>query len=415
MVSIIAVLWTSALVSTAIPADAITITATPALPVQNLVHNAGFEERSEFPARDRTVTSAPFWQLYRAEDTECVTDEESHTGRYSYKFVGNTELSKFIRQRDAGKGILKEPLKKGTEIILSAWSKSTGANPKGKSYGLSTQIHGKWLGGPSFKKSEHDWQYAEDVIALPAEKTHSVRIYIAYYNQTGIAYFDDVFLGLNKTKLTLKAALPNLKRVTVIDDQDKQVFDSDVLPENTNTFEKTIDVRTRRIYTVKIEDTQGNTCTRRYPEPGTAIDLAALHKAGKVTVETNMQCRSPNFPAMGAASVFDGSTDYGSGVYESTDGPAVFTLKLGKPRAISRIGVGLKPGSTETGSVSILIGDKWETVKQYVHAQPGTIDAIQLTAPQTISAVKIELTDCPGLKALTELQLFEDPGVVSAE
>ncbi|MGC9318123.1 MAG: DUF4838 domain-containing protein [Armatimonadota bacterium] len=390
----------------------ILVTADPPLPVPNLVRNAGFEQELHFPAGDGIGGPVRGWEEHDTTEADGVTGEQAHRGRYAYRLVGERAVSKCIRQRHVGRLILQRPLAEGTRVLCSAWSTCTGADPEGGHYGLTTTACGQYLGGPKFTKSAHDWEYAESMLDLPGEAAEVSSLYVMYYDQTGTACFDDIFLGLGATELTVQVRLPGLRRVTVVDDHGEEVFTSEAIADGADAFEKTLQVPTRRIYTVRAEDADGTTHIRHYPERGERIDLARLYAEGETAVETTMTGTSPAFPAVGPAGVFDGSTAHGSGVYEADDDEAVFILTLDRPRQICRVGVGLKPGSPESARVSLLIDDRWETIREYEDACLEGLDIIQLPAPATITGLKIEISDCPGLRALTEVQLFEDPGVI---
>jgi len=393
---------------------AIVVTGDPPLPVTNLVRNGSFEQSGEFPAGEGAGRSAPGWQGYGTEDDDGVTEEHARSGRYCYKLVGNEALSKNIRQRHLGRLALQEPLKKGTQILCGAWSKSTGANPKGGHYGLSTQACGRYLGGPSFAKAAHDWQYAERTITLPEDASSISSLYVTYYEQNGTVYFDDIFLGVGATNLSFKVVLPSLKRVTVLDDRGEMILDSGTLPEGTDALEKTVNAPTHRTYTVRAEDADGNLHVRQYPAQGKKIDLAGLYESGKVSIQTNMTGSNPSFPAMGAGAVFDGNIRYGRGTYEgeTDDDITRFVVKLQRPYVICQIGLCLRPGSPTCAELFVMTNGEWKPIRSYWHTVTDSTDMVYLQPAETITAVKIEITDCPGLKALTELQLFEDPGVV---
>lgn len=390
----------------------IVITAEPPLPVANLVRNNGFEQPLHFPAGEGIGDPIRAWEPSDTGDADGVTDEEAHSGEYSYRFVGDKKLTKNIRQRHLGRTELDQPLKKGTEMACSGWSKCTGADPRGGHYSLTTRACGRYFGGPHFTKATHDWEYAENAFELTEDVAELNSVYVLYYEQTGTAYFDDIFLGVGATDLTFNIALPDLKRITVADETGTEVFDSGPLSPGTDSFENTVHVPTRHTYTVRAGRQNGEVYVRSYPEAGTRLDLARMYAGSEIDIETTMAHRNPNFPQMGPAAVFDGTIAFGSGVYADTGGKGTFELILDRPRMLCRIGIALKPGSPESAIVSVLTDDGPRTIRRYEHADTETIDMVPLSPPVTITGVRIEITDCPGLAALTELQLFEDPGVV---
>jgi hypothetical protein len=104
---------------------------------------------------------------------------------------------------------------------------------------------------------------------------------------------------------------------------------------------------------------------RRYfdvltPDVG-KIDLATKYRENQIQVTSNMAYTSAAHPRAGLAAAFDGSTEYwSSAVSQGTDGS--FTIKLDQQYDLTRIGLALRNGRAESGTVSLSTdGTNWTT------------------------------------------------------
>ena len=77
------------------------------------------------------------------------------------------------------------------------------------------------------------------------------------------------------------------------------------------------------------------------PGPG-RLNLAALHRSGKLTVNTTMTWTSRRRPLARPGGAFDGSTGYWSSAVSA--GPGRYVLHLNRMRAFTRIGLSLRRG-----------------------------------------------------------------------
>ncbi|WP_156326014.1 exo-alpha-sialidase [Nonomuraea sp. SBT364] len=78
------------------------------------------------------------------------------------------------------------------------------------------------------------------------------------------------------------------------------------------------------------------------PAPG-RLDLAALHRAGTLAVDSTMTWSSASRPRTRASGAFDGSTAYWSSAV-AAGGPGTLTLGFDRARSFTRIALSLRPG-----------------------------------------------------------------------
>ncbi len=392
--------------------DAIIVSSVPSLPVANLVRNGGFEQNAAFPAGEGRGLPMREWQAYHTAESDGLAAEAAHTGRYGCQLAGNASLNKGIRQRHLGRGILNEILPADTEMLVGAWSKCAGVNPNGGHYALTVSAGGRSVASLAFPKEDHNWHYAEKTFLLTEAGNEIRELWVLYSDQTGVGCFDDIFLGRGSTELSLSVRLPGLNHVSVNDDMGGEVFASEAQCDAGRAFQKSISVPTHRTYTIRAEDARGICHVRQYPEQGHLIDLAGLHRAGRLAIETTMTTDAWGGPR-GVDAVFDGSVAFGSAIYAGADsaGAAELTVKLDRPYRVCRIALCLKPGVPESGDVTVMSGGRWINVKQYEYDVTDAMDAVHVQPSALVTAVRVRITDAAGIKALTDLQVYEDPGV----
>ncbi|MDD2708673.1 MAG: hypothetical protein PHV34_11850 [Verrucomicrobiae bacterium] len=378
--------------------EPILITSDPPLPASNFVKNPGFEEPAEFSP------GVPYWEFHGTGPEDGLSTEAAHSGKYSIKLTGKRGENKSFRQLGIGKNA-PLPFKKDLALVVGAWSKATGVLPTGGVFGLALQA-GNYLPAPSFAKDSHEWTYAEKILVLTQDVAAVGPLTTLFYDQVGTAYFDDFYLSYANVQLALKVDVPDLKQVCLLDEANRKVFDSGLL--STNRFERTLEVRAQHTYCVKAEDQKGKMYVKHYPALDRKLDLLALYKAKRIKVETNMTLRKAAFPAMGIAGVFDGSPEYGSGVYEGEDPNSSFAVELDHPYRISKIGLCLKPRGVESAELSIRTKAGWRKIKDYRYANSQALAYVYLRPSELVEAVKVNIGDSAGLKSLAELELYED-------
>lgn len=382
-------------------AETILITANPPLPVPNFMNNPGFEEQVEF---DRVIA---YWDLNGVDEDDGLTDKAAHSGKYSFKFTGKRGINKSIRQRSVGAKTAPFPLKNGMTLVSGAWSKSVGAIPGGGAYGLSVKA-GAYRPSPSFDKGTHDWAFSEKIFVLDKDIQALDALYACYYDQEGAVYYDDLYVSYATVQLNVKVLSPDLKQVCLYDNEDRKIFDSGILPRGTNDYTRMEKVRAQKTYYVEAEDYTGKVHVRNYPVLGRKVDLLNLYKEGKIKIDSNMNLTRKEFPGMGAAGVFDGLIEYGNGSYEGNDANSFFTVKLDRAYKIARIGICLKPRSVESAELFVFGNNTWRKIKDYSYASMQSVNYIYLNPSEVVEAVKVSITNGAGLKALTELELYEE-------
>ena len=238
----------------------ITMTSDPALPGENLVKNPGFEEGTKY------------WGGKHAEGSQGVTDEEVHSGTQSYKIVGDPETNKNFYQSYLGGRELETPIPAGTEIVISAWSKARDVNYEGGSYGTAVRVTYaddklSYIPAPAWPKGRHDWLQVTKRVALKKDVKTILTLYGGcYYKQEGVAWFDDFFVGVGKSKLSVKVECPNIKRVKLYSLEQGLIKDSGDLPKGSGTHEFAEDVQLLDVYLVEVTDHAGKTYRKHHPE-----------------------------------------------------------------------------------------------------------------------------------------------------
>lgn len=253
----------------------ITITSDPPLPAENLLKNPGFEDGDQ-----------P-WLRQDAADEDGVTEEEKHSGASSYKLVGKKGASKSFRQGRGGGNQLDPPVSAGTEITIRAWSKAVGPDFEGGGYGLSAQVSyadgtSGYIPAPVFNKAPHGWVKATARHALAKDLRWIDWIHGGcYYDQTGTAYFDDLFVGIGKAKLSYRVECPALKRVKLYSEDFGLLHDSGPRAD-TGRFEHSLAVSLDDRFYVQVQDANGRTWGERYPKEDAPVFPPS--KSGKINL-----------------------------------------------------------------------------------------------------------------------------------
>jgi len=150
------------------------------------------------------------------------------------------------------------------------------------------------------------------------------------------------------------------------------------------------------------------------PPPGTKLDLAALHAAGKLTVTTDMDAKGANLAGAGPQAAFDGSIEYSAAAWKSANGAgATYMLGLDRSYLLTGLGICLKQSSDgtdypETAEVYLSSdGENWgKAVVTYTDAVTKTIRYSHLPAPVAARFVKVIVTKSAGWPSLNEIELY---------
>ncbi|MEU5876435.1 sialidase family protein [Spirillospora sp. NPDC047279] len=144
---------------------------------------------------------------------------------------------------------------------------------------------------------------------------------------------------------------------------------------------------------------------RGEPADPRRVDLAALHAAGGLTIDTDMTHTAAATPGVGPAGAIDGVVGYNDAAWAPRAAPASYTLTFARPTRVREVGVALKPGYAEAATVEVRTGDTWRTVGvlddrvrwgddlSWFRAGPGS----------RIDAVRVQITGSAGWAVLAEV------------
>ncbi|MBE6379455.1 MAG: hypothetical protein E7047_00815 [Lentisphaerae bacterium] len=248
-------LFTAGLAAAAFSAMAaaeITVSSTPALPAQNLLKNASFEDGKLAPWR-------PFGGTV-AIDGATQTD-----GANSFKIVGDPAkspgLSQYIRPADI-------PLKAKDLYYIKFKAKNTGCDIDKRPGGVAWQAvysdgtKPSYMRTPELPREDYDWTEFEMVNTIPHD-LKTATFYLCYYKQEGEQWFDEVVFQGGSTELTLNVKGDDVKQVVVLHSQTGKILDEKVAD---NSFSKTIKVPAFGSYEVIAIDSNGVRTSKLYPE-----------------------------------------------------------------------------------------------------------------------------------------------------
>lgn len=124
------------------------------------------------------------------------------------------------------------------------------------------------------------------------------------------------------------------------------------------------------------------------------IDLAGKHRAGLVTVDTDLNSRPTPHPEAQPAAAFDGSiSPWASAVKLAATGKGTFTVKLDREYTLNRIGLSLRIGHAQSAKMSVSTdGTTWS--QPVVATGDITSQALRyynLPAPAPARYVRVEL------------------------
>ncbi|RAV20925.1 FIMAH domain-containing protein [Paenibacillus contaminans] len=141
---------------------------------------------------------------------------------------------------------------------------------------------------------------------------------------------------------------------------------------------------------------------------GPKLDLKAMYNAGSLTVATDMTWTSPTYPDVGVASVFDGSTDYWHSAFKNTEAPASYIIDLKSDYSVSKLGVALKPGYTESADIYFSNdGINWGSPAQsYSNANTTEVDYKLFGQNMPVRYIKVQVTASSGWAGLNEIELY---------
>ncbi|KAA0547399.1 RHS repeat protein [Bacillus sp. BGMRC 2118] len=164
----------------------------------NLIENSSFETylSSSEKIPQKWVTSGNFTSDDGRYETISNTDTRVYIGNSSFKLTGEKGKNKYLSQRSLLTG------DSNTKLTLSGWSYQEGADPDGGYYLLQSVVNytdgtvGRF--GNDFSKTSFGWQHISVKIE-PIKEFQSIDVYLYYYNQTGVAWFDGLRLEVEPT------------------------------------------------------------------------------------------------------------------------------------------------------------------------------------------------------------------------
>lgn len=150
------------------------------------------------------------------------------------------------------------------------------------------------------------------------------------------------------------------------------------------------------------------------PPPGKKIDLSALHKAGKLSVTTDMDATVDGLAGAGPEAAFDGSTEYGAAAWKaSEETPASYTVALDQPLELTGLGICLKTSNNarqwpESAEVYLSTeGEDWgDPIVRYADAATESVKYTHFDSPMAAKFVRVVITEAAGWPSLNELELY---------
>ncbi|RSN68463.1 hypothetical protein DMH08_10630 [Actinomadura sp. WAC 06369] len=141
------------------------------------------------------------------------------------------------------------------------------------------------------------------------------------------------------------------------------------------------------------------------PDPR-RVDLAALHAAGRLTIDTDLTYTAADRPDVGPAGAIDGVVGYNDAAWAPRSGPARYTIAFDRPTRAAQIGVSLKPGHAEAATVRVRAADgTWRTVGELDHRVRWGDDLTWFPAAPgaPIDRIAVEITQADGWAVLSEV------------
>ena len=222
------------------------ISTDPQLPVPNLVENPGFEQ-------ELTSWGLPKKEKFKQGDIIEVGRERVYSGKYSLK-VKSAERGRVFGASQHP--FYENKLVPGIPYVVSGWVFCE----EGLAIVRVTSWSSDWKssGGQirDIPTTKGKWGKIEAVGSFKANaKIFSLQTG-GYYTK-GTYYFDDIFVGLAKTKLSYKVKHPGVKQVRLYDEEDNLIAESEILPKGTNAYSNTREIYTFKGYYLEIEDYEG--------------------------------------------------------------------------------------------------------------------------------------------------------------
>jgi len=241
----------------------ISVSATPELPVRNIIANGAFEE------------GLTGWRVDATRGTTVPDKETKYSGAGSLRleshakerFVGAYVTQVFDCAKlvsdfgtdefvvgcrvKAGPKIRKTP-NAGTGILGIACSKDRKRDLK-----LIRDL----------RRGEDRWNHQVSKAVKIEEWMHSITVMPGIFYNAGTAWFDEIVFVPAYARFHIAVSSPRaILQVIIEDEKGNIVHNSGALAEGTKKYEKTTSVLTPHQYVVKAVDEDGNIGFRKYPE-----------------------------------------------------------------------------------------------------------------------------------------------------
>jgi hypothetical protein len=269
------------LAATAQGAVTVSVTADPPLPVPNLLHNPGFELGSDMPESWAVSSGMPelfrFQRQSRGRSGACLRVQGLSSIMSGYlaqhfavtpgtRYVGGAWLR--LRAGHCLIWLLAYPSGQRWDVYIH--KASWGGNPLVPDFVPLDYTNGgySWVGtSPDAADSGHaQWSWVgQEFTTEPAQ--NSLNFHVGSYFERGDMDFDDCFLGLARTKLSLQVSGAVLKEVRVESDAGKLCWSSGALPDGTTAVRQELpDLSTQLRYKVVALTAAGEEVQRWYPQ-----------------------------------------------------------------------------------------------------------------------------------------------------
>lgn len=234
----------------------------PALPVSNMLPNAGFEN------------GLPPW---RSQADGVELSEESSPG-------GGRSVLVRLDKRESGKtktfycsaGNLKSPLRPGQSYIVSGWMKAgkgldnSGGLHHGAGFSLSV-YDGEWKRSDTCRALSYGdgkWKRLVSAPFVAPEWVRNMEFHAGIFYACGAASLNHPTLAEAYVKLNFCVKSRDLLQVLVEDDTGRVVFDSGELPPGVDELLKSVDVLSVYGYSVRALNRSGGVAAKSYPQTG---------------------------------------------------------------------------------------------------------------------------------------------------
>lgn len=145
---------------------------------------------------------------------------------------------------------------------------------------------------------------------------------------------------------------------------------------------------------------------RDEPADPRRVDLAALHAAGRLSIDTDLVYTDSRRPNVRPAGAIDGVVGYNDAAWKAGAAPARYAIAFDRPTRVTEAGVALKPGHAEAATIKVRTVDgAWRSVGELDHRVRWGDDLtwFQVDPGTQIDGIQVEITRSGGWAVLAEL------------